>query len=84
MDLPAKASNDMDSAYEHANWLSYVGRFDEALAALDALQQRDPFIPTWVTETRGQSLYCLGRFEEAIAAFRAVGPQQLAAGFYRR
>jgi tetratricopeptide (TPR) repeat protein len=67
--------NDMDSAYEHANWLSYVDRFGEALAALETLQQRDPFPPTWVAESRGQILYCLGRFEEAIAAFRAVRPQ---------
>lgn len=67
--------NDMDSAYEHANWLSYVGKYDEAFAALEALQQRDPFPPTWVAETRGQILYCLGRSEEAITAFRAVRPQ---------
>ena len=67
--------NDVDSAYEHANWLSYVGEFDEALSALDAVQQRDPFPPTWVSETRGQILYSLDRFEEAIAAFKAVRPQ---------
>jgi adenylate cyclase len=67
--------NDMDSAYEHANWLSYVGKFEEALRALDAAQQCDPFPPTWVSETRGQTLYCLGRFAEAIVAFRSVRPQ---------
>jgi adenylate cyclase len=67
--------NDVDSAYEHANWLSYVGKFGEALSALDAVQRRDPFPPTWVSETRGQTLYCVGRFEEAILAFRAVRPQ---------
>jgi len=67
--------NDVDSAYEHANWLSYVGKFAEALTALDAVQQRDPFPPNWVSETRGQIFYCLGRFEEAISAFRSVRPQ---------
>src|SRR5258706_2031550 len=67
--------NDVDCAYERANWLSYVGKFDEALRALDAVQQRDPYPPNWVSETRGQALYCLGRFEEAVAAFRSVRPQ---------
>lgn len=67
--------NDVNIAGDHANWLHYVGRNDEALRSLDLAQQRDPFPSNWISEVRGQVFFCLKRFDEAIAAFRTVRPQ---------
>jgi adenylate cyclase len=67
--------NDVSIACERANWLTYVGRFDEAFSVLESAQQRDPYPPKWVAEIRGQALFGLKRFDEAIAAFRSVRPQ---------
>ena len=67
--------NDVSIACERANWLTYMGRFDEALSILESAQQRDPYPPNWVAEIRGQALFGLKRFDEAIAAFRSVRPQ---------
>jgi TolB-like protein/Tfp pilus assembly protein PilF len=64
--------NDPEVAAQRANWLMHVGRLDEALATLDAALERDPFPPTWVWDTRGYVLYHLGRYDEAILAFRSV------------
>jgi adenylate cyclase len=69
--------NDANIAADHANWLTYLGRFDEALRCLDSAVQRDPYPPTWVWEVRGQTLYCLGQYDEAIAAFRNVRTQHI-------
>jgi TolB-like protein/class 3 adenylate cyclase len=52
-----------------ANWLMYVNRLDEALRSLDMALQRDPYPPTYIWEVRGQILYFLKRYDEAIAAF---------------
>jgi TolB-like protein/Tfp pilus assembly protein PilF len=67
--------NDVSIACEYANWLHYVGRNDEALRCLELALQRDPFPSNWTSETRGQILFCLKSFDEAIAAFRSVRPQ---------
>jgi adenylate cyclase len=67
--------SDVNVACDHANWLHYVGRNDEALRNLDLAQQRDPFPSNWISETRGQILFCLKRFDEAIVVFRSVRPQ---------
>jgi adenylate cyclase len=67
--------NDVNIACDRANWLAYVGRFEEGLSSLDLAQQRDPFPSNWISEVRGQILFCLKRFDEAIAAFRSVRPQ---------
>jgi adenylate cyclase len=64
--------NDADIAAGRANWLMHVGRLDEALAALDAAIERDPFPATWHWDVRGYVLYHLGRYAEAINAFRSV------------
>ena len=64
--------NDPDIAAGRANWLMHVGRLDEALAALDAAFERDPFPATWHWDVRGYVLYHLERYAEAIKAFRSV------------
>jgi adenylate cyclase len=67
--------NDPDIAAGRANWLMHVGRLDEALGALDAAIERDPFPATWHWDVRGYVLYHLERYAEAINAFRSVRAQ---------
>jgi adenylate cyclase len=62
--------NDINVLGDYANWLSYMGRFDEALRYLDLATQRDPFPPSWIWETRGTVLLLARRYEEAITAFQ--------------
>ena len=62
--------NDVNITVDYANWLCYMGRFDEALRCLDLATQRDPFPPSWMWEARGTTLLQCKRYEEAIAAFQ--------------
>jgi tetratricopeptide (TPR) repeat protein len=64
--------NESENMAQRANWLMHVGRLEKALATLDASLDREPFPPTWVWDTRGFVLYHLGRYREAILAFRSV------------
>jgi TolB-like protein len=70
----ALALNPIDTELmtQRANWLMHVGRLQEALAALDASLERDPFPPTWYWDVRGYVLYHLRRYREAILAFRSL------------
>ena len=61
--------NDVYIIADYANWLSYMGRFDDTLRYLDIAHQRDPFPPTWFWEIRGTTLLLMKRYDEAIAAF---------------
>ncbi len=63
-------TNDVNILADYANWLCYVGRFDEAMECLDRAMQRDPFPPTWMWEVRGSVLLLTHRYEEAIVAFQ--------------
>ncbi len=62
--------NDVYITADYANWLSYMGQFDDALRYLDLAQQRDPFPPAWIWEVRGTTLLLLKRYDEAISAFQ--------------
>jgi adenylate cyclase len=62
--------NDVNIVVDYANWLSYMGRFDEALRYLGLAVQRDPFPPSWLWETRGTVLLLSKRYDEAITAFQ--------------
>jgi TolB-like protein/Flp pilus assembly protein TadD len=64
--------NDIYIAADHANWLTRTGRPTEALQRLDEAMRRDPFSPTWLWEMRSNALFHLGRYEESIAALRAM------------
>jgi adenylate cyclase len=64
--------NDVYVIADYANWLSYMGRLDEALRYLDLATQRDPFPPSWIWETRGTTLILAKRYGEAISAFQKV------------
>jgi len=79
--------NDVSIAVDHANWLMYMNRLDEALRHLDIMLERDPYPPAYIWEVRGQTLYFLERYAEAITAFRNMRvehfwmPMFLAAAF---
>jgi tetratricopeptide (TPR) repeat protein len=62
--------NDVNVTGDYANWLSYMGRFDESLRYLDLAIQRDPFPPSWMWAIRGTVLLLAKRYEEAITAFQ--------------
>lgn len=64
--------NDIYIAADHANWLTRTGRPADALQRLDQAMRRDPFSPTWLWEMRSNALFHLGRYQEAIAALRAM------------
>jgi tetratricopeptide (TPR) repeat protein len=49
--------------------LSFVGRFDEALVALDHARRRDPFAVGWFEDFLGIILTGAGRYREALACF---------------
>ncbi|WP_162918438.1 adenylate/guanylate cyclase domain-containing protein [Taklimakanibacter deserti] len=61
---------------DHANWLRYGGRPEEALEILDAAMLRDPYPPVWYWDVRGCALFDLKRYEEAINAFQNMPPER--------
>jgi adenylate cyclase len=61
--------NNVTCATIFAELLTYVGRPVEALRQLDETMRRDPFPPNWYWEIRGMALFCLERYDEAIAAY---------------
>jgi TolB-like protein len=65
-------ANDTGIVGDYTNWLMCVGRLEDAISSIDAAMQRDPYPPTWLWEVRGQTLYFLKRYDEAIIAFRNV------------
>ena len=62
--------HDSSLSIDGANWLMYVNRLDEALRCLDLVQQRDPYAPNYIWEVRGQTLYFMKRYNEAISALQ--------------
>lgn len=56
----------------YATYLLYKGKPHQALEQLDELKDTEPFPPNWCLEARGMSLYGMGQFEDAIAAFRQM------------
>ncbi len=67
----ALTSNPHDSYVwaDYAWYLKSIGKHQEALDRLDAKEIFEPYPPNWHWEIRGQVLYLLERFEEAVAAF---------------
>jgi adenylate cyclase len=61
--------NNVTAGTISAELLTYVGRPVEALQRLDETMRRDPFPPNWYWEIRGMALFCLERYDEAIAAY---------------
>jgi adenylate cyclase len=70
----AIALNPHDSTtWSHYAW--YLVSVGEPQQALDRLSEREavePFPPNWHWELRGQALYQLGRYEEAVSTFERM------------
>jgi adenylate cyclase len=61
----------------------FAGEPKRALELLDEAEGLDPFLPVWCVEERVAALYALGRFEEAVAAGRALPFQTRRSRLYR-
>ncbi len=49
-----------------------VGDPEKALQLLDEREAVDPIPPNWHWELRGEALYCLGRYAEAVASYERL------------
>jgi adenylate cyclase len=65
---------------DYANWQRAGGRPTEALATIDAAIGLGPFVPDWFAAVRGQTLFDLERYQEAVAALEGV-PVHYSSGF---
>jgi class 3 adenylate cyclase/TolB-like protein len=61
----------------------FAGEPERALQLLDEAEELDPFLPVWCIEERTAALYGLGRFDEAVAAGRALPFQTRRSRLYR-
>lgn len=68
--------NNVPGRIMHAEWLTFAGRYEDALRQLDDVKLRDPFPPDWYWEIRGSALFQLRRYEEAARCFRSMGVLQ--------
>lgn len=59
---------DMQIRADRANWLRYIGRYDDALLAADQALRLGPLAPGWFHAVRGRILFDLRRYDEAIIA----------------
>ncbi len=66
-----------------AAFYTFAGEPERALELLDEAEALDPFLPVWCVEERVVALYALGRFEEAVAAGRALPFQTRRSRLYR-
>jgi adenylate cyclase len=66
---------DMQIRGDRANWLRYVARSDQALAAIDEALKQGSLAPHWFWVVRGQILFDLRRYDEAIAALNSMSQQ---------
>jgi len=61
----------------------FDGDPDKGLQLLERAEAMDPFLPVWVTEERIAALYALNRFEEMMAAAKALPFQTRRSRIYR-
>jgi adenylate cyclase len=66
-----------------AAFYTFAGEPERALTLLQEAEQLDPFLPVWCIEERVAALYALGKFEEALAAGRALPFQTRRSRLYR-
>ena len=63
---------DLQIRADRAAWLRFCGRLGEALAAIDEALKSGPLSPQWFWTLRGETLFDLKRYREAIEAFNKV------------
>ncbi len=66
---------DVQIRADRATWLRFMGRLGEALAAIDNALKVGPLAPQWFWEWRGEIMFDLRRYREAIDALNNV-PQK--------
>jgi adenylate cyclase len=71
---------DIQIKADYANWQRASGRPADALATIDAAISLGPFVPDWFAAVRGQTLFDLERYEEAVEALESV-PVLYSSGF---
>jgi hypothetical protein len=57
---------------DRANWLRYSGRPAEGLAEIEAAIEKSVACPPWFWAVRGEILFDLQRYQEALASFSNV------------
>lgn len=67
--------HDVNIAGEYASWLNYGGQPQQSLAVLERAILLDPLPPVWFWEVKGSALFLLGRYDDAIDAYRKAGDQ---------
>ena len=65
---------------DYANWQRASGRPVDALATIDAALSLGPFVPDWFAAVRGQTLFDLERYQEAVEALESV-PVHYSSGY---
>ncbi len=67
---------------DRAQWLRYCGRLEEALAAIDEALRQGPFAPSWFWCVRGEILFDMQKYGEALAALDNATEKKSQAMFY--
>ncbi len=73
---------DVQIRADRAQWLRYTGRREEALAAIDEALKQGPFAPAWFHVVRGEILFELQRYGDAIEAFGNLSEMKPRAWFF--
>ena len=73
---------DVQIRADRAQWLKYMGRYEEALAAIDEALKQGPFSPPWFWTVRGEVLFEMQRYGEAAETFDNLPEKRLRAWFF--
>ncbi len=64
--------SDVSIQGDYANWQRMSGRETEALATIERAMALGPFVPRWFAAVRGEVLFDLRRYSEAVKALEGV------------
>jgi len=80
----AMALNPVDTQIraDRAQWLRYCGRLEEALTAIDEALRQGPFAPSWFWCVRGEILFDMQKYGEALVALDNVTEKKSRAMFH--
>jgi TolB-like protein len=57
---------------DYANWMSFMGRAEDALREIEEAQRRDPFTQDWFWDVRASIEVTAGRHEDALRSYRRM------------